>query len=118
MAGVAGRSDGARAGSAQAGDQRWQQGRGRRARGDVAGIAHQRCLVHKLRNLVACVPRSLRAAVVRDFQTITHAMSPAVVHAALAVVRRTWATTWSAVVVSLEEAGAGRTAFTAFPPAQ
>lgn len=31
------------------------------------GIAHQRCLVHKLRNLVACVPRPLRAAVVREF---------------------------------------------------
>jgi len=86
--------------------------------GTWPGIAHQRCLVHKLRNLVACVPRSLRAAVVRDFQTITQATSPAAVHAAIAVVRRTWATAWSAVVVSLEEAGAGLTAFTAFPAAQ
>jgi len=82
------------------------------------GLPHQRCLVHKLRNLVACVPRSLRAAVVRDFQTITSALTPAAVHAAVARFRRTWAARWSAVVVSLDEAGAGLTAFTAFPPAQ
>ncbi|MEK6689070.1 MAG: IS256 family transposase [Gemmatimonadota bacterium] len=83
-----------------------------------SGLAHQRCLVHKLRNLIACVPRSLRAAVVRDFRTITTAATSTAVHAALAVFRRTWAAKWSAVVVSLDEAGAGLTAFTAFPPAQ
>ena len=83
-----------------------------------SGIAHQRCLVHKLRNLIAAVPRSLRAAVVRDVQTLTTATSPAAVHAALATFRRTWALQWSAVVVSLDEAGADLTAFTAFPPAQ
>lgn len=83
-----------------------------------SGIAHQRCLVHKLRNLIACVPRALRAAVVRDFQKITAATHPAAVHAALASFRRTWALKWSAVVVSLDEAGADLTAFTAFPPAQ
>lgn len=83
-----------------------------------SGIAHQRCLVHKLRNLIACVPRSLRAAVVRDFRTITTATSVAAVHAALTVFRRTWAAKWSAVVVSLDEAGLGLTAFTDFPPTQ
>lgn len=82
------------------------------------GIAHQRCLVHKLRNLLACVPRPLRGAVVRDFQTLTQATSPAAVEAAITALRRTWSTKWSAVVVSLDEAGAGLTAFTAFPPAQ
>lgn len=81
-------------------------------------IAHQRCLVHKLRNLVACVPRPLRAAVVRDFQAITSATSPAAVHAALARFRRVWGRKWSAVVVSLDEARSGLTAFTAFPSAQ
>jgi transposase-like protein len=83
-----------------------------------SGIAHQRCLVHKLRNLIACVPRALRGAVVRDFQTITTAATPAAVHAALARFRRTWMLKWSAVVVSLDEAGATLTTFTAFPPAQ
>ena len=83
-----------------------------------SGIAHQRCLVHKLRNLTACVPRALRGAVVRDFQAITTATSPAAVHAALAHFRRTWGRKWSAVVVSLDEAGATLTTFTAFPVAQ
>lgn len=82
------------------------------------GIAHQRCLVHKLRNLVACVPRALRAAVVRDFRTITAAQTSPAVHAAVTAFRRTWAHRWSLVVVSLDEAGAGLTAFTAFPAAQ
>lgn len=83
-----------------------------------SGIAHQRCLVHKLRHRMACVPRSLRAAVVRDCQTMTRATTPAAVQAAIATLRRTWTTRWSAVVVSLDEAGAGLTAFTGFPPAQ
>ena len=83
-----------------------------------SGLAHQRCLVHKLRNLIATVPRPLRAAVVRDFQTITAATSVAAVHAAIARFRQQWATKWSAVVVSLDEAGAGLTAFTTFPMAQ
>lgn len=82
------------------------------------GLAHQRCLVHKLRNLIACVPRSLRGAVVRDFQAITTATTPAAVHAALAAIRRTWALKWSAVVVSLDEAGDDLTTFTALPPEQ
>jgi transposase-like protein len=72
-----------------------------------SGIAHQRCL-----------PRALRGAVVRDFQTITTATSPAAVHAALAAFRRTWQLKWSAVVVSLDEAGDTLTTFTAFPVAQ
>ena len=83
-----------------------------------SGLAHQRCLVHKLRNLIATVPRSLRGAVVRDFQTITAATSVAAVHAAIVRFRQQWATKWSAVVVSLDEAGAGLTAFTTFPMAQ
>lgn len=83
-----------------------------------SGLAHQRCLVHKLRNLIACVPRSLRAAVIRDFQTITNAESVGAVRAALVVFRRTWSTKWSAVVVSLDEAGEGLTAFLTFPVEQ
>jgi len=82
------------------------------------GIAHQRCLVHTLRNLVAGVPRALRAAVVRDVRMITAAPTPAAVQAAVAAFRRTWARRWSAAVVSLDEAGPGLTAFTAFPSAQ
>jgi putative transposase len=83
-----------------------------------SGIAHQRCLVHKLRNLMACVPRSLRGAVVQDFQTITRAKTAQEVLTALAKFRRTWALKWSAVVVSLDEAGDDLTTFTQFPPQQ
>jgi hypothetical protein len=46
------------------------------------------------------------------------ATTPAAVHSALARFRQTWAGKWSAVIVSLDEAGVGLTAFTAFPPAQ
>jgi putative transposase len=81
-------------------------------------IAHQRCLVHKLRNLVACVPRALRAAVVADFRAITAAETADDVRAAVAAFRRTWTKRWSAVVVSLDEAGPGLTAYTAFPVEQ
>lgn len=42
----------------------------------------------------------------------------AAVAAAVATFRQTWRTKWSAVVVSLDETGAGLTAFTAFLPAQ
>jgi transposase-like protein len=83
-----------------------------------SGIAHQRCLVHKLRNLVACVPQALQAAVVRDFRPITDARTAPAVRAAVTAFRRRWAAKWTAVVVSLDEAGSGLTAFTAFPPAQ
>ncbi len=81
-------------------------------------IRHQRCLVHKLRNLVAAAPRALQAVVVRDFRTITTARTPDAVHAAVAAFRRTWARKWSPVVTSLDEAGPGLTAFTSFPPSQ
>lgn len=82
------------------------------------GIAHQRCLVHKLRNLLAVTPRSLQGALVRDFRQITAAPSADAVTAAVAAFRRTWSTRWSAVVVSLDEAGPGLTAFTTCPGAQ
>lgn len=82
------------------------------------GVAHQRCLVHKLRNLLAVTPRSLQGALVRDFRQLTAAPSAAAVAAAVAAFRRTWSTRWSAVVVTLDEAGPGLTAFTAAPAAQ
>lgn len=55
---------------------------------------------------------------VRDFQRIATATSVAAVHAPLAACRRTWGTKWDVVLVSLDEAGTGLRAFTAFPPAQ
>jgi putative transposase len=82
------------------------------------GVAHQRCLVHKLRNLVAVTPPRLQAALVQDFRRISQALTPADVAAAVGDFRRAWAKRWSAAVVSLDEAGPGLTAFTRCPAAQ
>jgi putative transposase len=82
------------------------------------GVPHQRCLVHKLRNLLAVTPRPLQGALLVDFRRFSEATSPAAVLAAVAAFRRTWTTRWSAAVVCLDEAGAHLTAYTAFPVAQ
>jgi len=82
------------------------------------GVPHQRCLVHKLRNLLAVTPRPLQGALIRDFQRFTEAASAELAQAALAQFRRTWTARWSAAVVSLDEAGSQLTTYLAFPPAQ
>ena len=81
------------------------------------GLPHQRCLVHKLRNLLAATPRPLQGALIADFRRFSEATSAAAVHAGVAHFRRTWATRWSAAVVCLDEAGPRLTTFTAFPVA-
>lgn len=81
------------------------------------GMPHQRCLVHKLRNLLAVTPRPLQGALIADFRRFSKATSPAAVRAGVAHFRRTWATRWSAAVVCLDEAGAQLTSYTAFPVA-
>lgn len=53
---------------------------------------------------------------VRDVQTITAAKDAKAMNAAVATLRRTWALTWGASVLSLDDAGADLMAFTAFPP--
>ncbi len=81
------------------------------------GVAHQRCLVHKLRNLLAVTPRPLQGALIADFRRFSRATSPAAVPAGVAHFRRIWTTRWSAAVVCLDEAGAQLTSYTAFPVA-
>jgi transposase-like protein len=81
------------------------------------GLAHQRCLVHKLRHLLAATPRALHGALIRDFRRFSEATSPAVVQAGVAHFRRVWTARWSAAVVCLDEAGVHLTAYTAFPVA-
>lgn len=82
------------------------------------GLPHQRCLVHKLRNLLAVTPRPLQGALIADFRRFSEAPSPTAVRAGVAAFRRTWSTRWSAAVVCLDEAGAHLTSYTAFPVAQ
>jgi transposase-like protein len=81
------------------------------------GVPHQRCLVHKLRNLLAVTPRPLQGALIADFRRFAEATNPAAVHAGVAHFRRTWTTRWSAAVVCLDEAGAQLISYTALPPA-
>lgn len=86
--------------------------------GTWPGLPHQRCLVHKLRNLLAATPRPLHGALIADFRRFSEATSPAAVHAGVAHFRRTWATRWSGAVVCLDEAGSQLTTYAAFPVAQ
>lgn len=79
------------------------------------GVPHQRCLVHKLRNLLAVTPRALQGALIADFRRFSRATSPAGVLAGVATFRRTWTTRWSAAVVCLDEAGVQLTRYIAFP---
>lgn len=81
------------------------------------GIAHQRCLVHKLRNLLAVTPRALQGALIADFRRFSEATSPAAVQAGIAHFRRVWSERWSAAVVCLDEAGEQLVAFARFPAA-
>ena len=81
------------------------------------GLPHQRCLVHKLRNLLAATPRALHGALITDFRRFSEATNPAAVHAGVAHFRRAWMERWSGAVVCLDEAGAHLTAYTAFPAA-
>lgn len=82
------------------------------------GLPHQRCLVHKLRNLLATTPRTLHGALITDFRRFSEATNPAAVLAGVAQFRRIWAERWSGAVVCLDEAGPHLTAYTAFPVAQ
>lgn len=81
------------------------------------GIDHQRCLVHKQRNLLALTPRALHGALIADFRRFTEATSPAAVHAGVAHFRRVWAERWSAAVVCLDEAGEQLVTYTRYPVA-
>lgn len=82
------------------------------------GLPHQRCLVHKLRNLLAVTPRALHGALIADFRRFSEATSVAAVLAGAAAFRRTWGERWSAAVVCLDEAGPQLTTYTMFPVAQ
>jgi transposase-like protein len=82
------------------------------------GIPHQRCLVHKLRNLLAVTPRALHGALIADFRRFSEASSPAAVLAGVAHFRRVWSERWSAAVVCLDEAGEQLVSYARFPVAQ
>ena len=78
----------------------------------------QRCVVHKLRNLLAHAPHHSRAAVKADFQRIVYATSRAEAERAYAQMERRWRTKCGAVADSLTEGGLNLLTFYAFPALQ
>jgi transposase-like protein len=82
------------------------------------GIAHQRCVVHKQRNVVSAAPRHVQAAVRESFQAVVQAET----HEAARVARdgfvRAWRKRAPRAVASLLEAHDDLLTFHAFPVSQ
>jgi len=82
------------------------------------GVAHQRCTVHKLRNLESKAPKHAHAALREDYHRIVYAEDRAAAERAREAFLRNWSKLCPAVAASLEEAGEELLTFYAFPPSQ
>lgn len=82
------------------------------------GADVQRCVKHKLENLLAKAPKHCHAELKRDYGAITHAASPEAAHRAYDAFLRKWRGLCQAVAESLEEAGKDLLTFTRFPKSQ
>lgn len=80
--------------------------------------AVQRCVKHKLENLLAKAPQHCHAELKRDYGAITHATSAEAAHRAYDAFLRKWRGICQAVAESLEEAGEDLLTFTRFPRSQ
>jgi len=80
--------------------------------------AIQRCVVHKLRNLLAHAPHHSHAAVTSDFHQLVYAADGTAAQRAYARMHRQWQLRCAAVAQSLEEAGPELLTFYRFPAAQ
>ena len=83
-----------------------------------SGLPRQRCVVHKLRNLLAHAPRRLHDEIRTDFHAITYAEDAAAAKAAYEVFLRKWRRLSEGVARSMEEAGTDLLTFTRFPKSQ
>ena len=81
-------------------------------------VAHQRCVIHKQRNVVSAAPRHIQAAVRSDFQTIIYATTRDAARAAHTRFVTTWRKRAPRVVASVLEAGEELLTFHAFPASQ
>jgi putative transposase len=81
-------------------------------------IEIQRCTVHKLRNLEAKVPVSLREELSEDYRRMIYGKTAAEVEKARTTFMRKWKLRSPAVVRSLEEAGDDLFTFLRFPKSQ
>jgi transposase-like protein len=82
------------------------------------GVPHQRCVVHKQRNVVSAAPRHVQPAIRRDFQAIVYADTLATAHTARTRFVTTWRTRAPRAVASLLEAQDDLLTFFAFPASQ
>jgi transposase-like protein len=82
------------------------------------GMPRQRCVVHKLRNLLGHAPKRLHDEIRADFHAITYAEDPAGARAAYEAFRRKWRRLSEGVARLLEEAGEELLTFTRFPTSQ
>jgi transposase-like protein len=82
------------------------------------GVAHQRCSVHKLRNLLAKAPEHAQEAVHEDFNRIVYAPDGATAEKARDGFLAKWKKLCPSVAASLEEAGEELLTFYGFPASQ
>jgi transposase-like protein len=82
------------------------------------GAAHQRCTVHKLRNLVAKAPKHAHEAVREDYHRIVYAETRDAAQQAHAAFLLKWKKLCPPVAASLEEAGEQLLTFYQFPASQ
>jgi putative transposase len=82
------------------------------------GVAHQRCTVHKLRNLLAKAPAHAQEAVHEDYNRIIYAPNRAAAEGARESFLAKWRTPCPSVAASLEEAGEELLTFYGFPASQ
>ena len=82
------------------------------------GVAHQRCVVHKQRNVVSAAPRHVQAAVRTDFQAIVYAPTLAAARAARERCVATWRRRAPRAVSSLQEVGDDLLTFFTQPASQ
>jgi putative transposase len=82
------------------------------------GVPHQRCVVHKQRNVVSAAPRHVQTRVRQDFQAIVYADTRAAADAAHSRFVTTWRKRAPRAVASLLEAQEDLLTFHAFPASQ
>lgn len=81
-------------------------------------MAHQRCTVHKLRNLMAEAPQHVHEAVREDYHRIVYAETREMAQKAREAFLRKWEKQCAGVAASLEEAGEELLTFFQFPESQ
>jgi putative transposase len=82
------------------------------------GVAHQRCTVHKLRNLLAKAPEHAQEAVHEEYNRIIYAANRAAAEKARDSFLAKWKKLCPSVAASLEEAGEELLTFYGFPASQ